>query len=36
MKKMMKQMSGMMNNKKSRGLGGLGNMFGGGKFKMPF
>jgi signal recognition particle subunit SRP54 len=36
MKKMMKQMSGMMSGKKSKGLGGLGNMFGGGKFKMPF
>jgi signal recognition particle subunit SRP54 len=30
-KKMMKQMSGMMNGKKNRGLGGLGS-----KFKLPF
>lgn len=34
MKKMMKQIPGMMGGKKSRGMGGLGNMLG--KFKMPF
>ncbi len=36
MKKMMKQMNGMMNSKKGRGMSGLGSMFGGGRFKMPF
>ena len=37
MKKMMKQMPGMMGGGKKRGgFGGLGGMMGGGKFKMPF
>ena len=34
MKKMMKQLPGMMGGKK-KGLGGLGNLMGG-KFKLPF
>lgn len=36
MKKMMKQMPGLMGGKRKGGFGGLGGLMGGGKFKMPF